>query len=172
MVGPMSTILMGVLILGEPFTAWIAAGTLLVIAGIFVFTRSGTLRSIHMDLGIAGKTALVCGASKGLGFGCALALVREGVNVVIVARGAEALDAAAAKLIAAGAGRAGAAGHFVQKWRPTSRRPKAAPRCSRCAPISTSSSPTPAARRPAISATGTAKPGSRRSTPTCSRRSS
>lgn len=41
MVGPMSTILMGVVILGEPFTAWIAAGTLLVIAGIFVFTRAG-----------------------------------------------------------------------------------------------------------------------------------
>ena len=39
MVGPMSTILMGVVILGEPFTPWIAAGTLLVIAGIFVFTR-------------------------------------------------------------------------------------------------------------------------------------
>ena len=38
MVGPMSTILMGVLILGEPFTAWVAAGTVLVIAGIFVFT--------------------------------------------------------------------------------------------------------------------------------------
>ena len=41
MVGPMSTILMGVLILGEPFTAWVAAGTVLVIAGIFVFTRAG-----------------------------------------------------------------------------------------------------------------------------------
>ena len=41
MIGPMSTILMGVLILGEPFTAWIAAGTVLVIAGIFVFTRTG-----------------------------------------------------------------------------------------------------------------------------------
>ncbi len=40
MVGPMSTILMSVLILGEPFTAWVAAGTVLVIAGIFVFTRS------------------------------------------------------------------------------------------------------------------------------------
>ena len=39
MVGPMSTILMGVLILGEPFTAWLAAGTVLVIAGIFVFSR-------------------------------------------------------------------------------------------------------------------------------------
>ena len=40
MVGPISTILMGVLILGEPFTAWIAAGSVLVIAGIFVFSRS------------------------------------------------------------------------------------------------------------------------------------
>jgi 3-oxoacyl-[acyl-carrier protein] reductase len=51
-----------------------------------------------MDLGIQGKWALVCGASKGLGFGCAQALVREGVNVLIVARGAEALQAAAATL--------------------------------------------------------------------------
>jgi drug/metabolite transporter (DMT)-like permease len=40
MVGPLSTILMGVVILGEPFTAWIAAGTVLVIAGIFVFSRA------------------------------------------------------------------------------------------------------------------------------------
>jgi 3-oxoacyl-[acyl-carrier protein] reductase len=53
-----------------------------------------------MDLGIAGKWALVCGASKGLGFGCAEALVREGVNVVLVARGHEALEAAAGKLMA------------------------------------------------------------------------
>ena len=48
-----------------------------------------------MDLGIKGKWALVCGASKGLGLGCAQALVGEGVNVVIVARGAPALQAAA-----------------------------------------------------------------------------
>ncbi|MDP3759048.1 MAG: DMT family transporter [Ramlibacter sp.] len=40
MIGPISTILMGVAILGEPFTAWIAAGTVLVIAGIFVFSHS------------------------------------------------------------------------------------------------------------------------------------
>jgi len=39
MVGPMSTILMGVLILGEPFTGWVAAGSLLVFAGIYIFTR-------------------------------------------------------------------------------------------------------------------------------------
>lgn len=66
-----------------------------------------------MDLGIAGKWALVCGASKGLGFGCAQALVREGVNVVIVARGAGLLEAAANQLIAGGAGGAGASVQFV-----------------------------------------------------------
>lgn len=43
MIGPISTILMGVLILGEPFTVWVAAGTLLVLAGIYVFTRSPRL---------------------------------------------------------------------------------------------------------------------------------
>jgi 3-oxoacyl-[acyl-carrier protein] reductase len=53
-----------------------------------------------MDLGIKGRTALVCGASKGLGYGCAEALVKEGVNVVIVARTADSLEAAAAKLSA------------------------------------------------------------------------
>ena len=66
-----------------------------------------------MDLGIAGKWALVCGASKGLGLGCAQALVREGVNVLIVARGAEVLQAAAANLIADSARPAGAEVYFV-----------------------------------------------------------
>ena len=56
-----------------------------------------------MDLGIAGKWALVCGASKGLGFGCAQALVREGVNVVINARQPDTLQQAASKLIASSA---------------------------------------------------------------------
>ena len=51
-----------------------------------------------MDLGIKGKWALVGGASKGLGFGCAQSLAREGANVVIVARGAQALEAAAVEL--------------------------------------------------------------------------
>jgi 3-oxoacyl-[acyl-carrier protein] reductase len=51
-----------------------------------------------MDLGIAGKWALVCGASKGLGWGCAWALAREGVNVVLVARGAPALQQAVDRL--------------------------------------------------------------------------
>jgi 3-oxoacyl-[acyl-carrier protein] reductase len=51
-----------------------------------------------MDLGIAGKWALVCAASKGLGKGCAEALVREGVHVVVTARGSEVLEATAAEL--------------------------------------------------------------------------
>ena len=51
-----------------------------------------------MDLGINGKWALVCAASKGLGKGCARALVQEGVNVDITARGDEALQATAAEL--------------------------------------------------------------------------
>ena len=51
-----------------------------------------------MDLGIAGKWALVGGASKGLGWGCARALALEGVNVVMVARGAEALQASTLRL--------------------------------------------------------------------------
>ncbi|MEP7084495.1 MAG: SDR family NAD(P)-dependent oxidoreductase, partial [Betaproteobacteria bacterium] len=51
-----------------------------------------------MDMGIRGRTALVCAASKGLGKGCAMALAREGVNLVITARGAEALQATAAEI--------------------------------------------------------------------------
>ncbi len=51
-----------------------------------------------MDLGLKGKWALVCAASKGLGKGCAKALVSEGVNVVITARGLAALHETAAEL--------------------------------------------------------------------------
>jgi 3-oxoacyl-[acyl-carrier protein] reductase len=51
-----------------------------------------------MDLGIAGKWALVGGASKGLGWGCARALALEGVHLVMVARGADALQASVARL--------------------------------------------------------------------------
>ena len=54
-----------------------------------------------MDLGIKGKWALVGGASKGLGLGCAQALAAEGVNVVMVARGARDLEAAVAGVRAA-----------------------------------------------------------------------
>jgi len=48
-----------------------------------------------MDLGIRGKRALVCASSKGLGRGCAEALAEAGVDLVMNARGAEALEAAA-----------------------------------------------------------------------------
>jgi 3-oxoacyl-[acyl-carrier protein] reductase len=51
-----------------------------------------------MDLGIRGKRAIVCAASKGLGRGCAEALAAEGVELVINARGAEALEATAAAI--------------------------------------------------------------------------
>ncbi len=51
-----------------------------------------------MDLGLTGKRALVCAASKGLGLGCARALAEAGVELVINARGAEALEASAAAL--------------------------------------------------------------------------
>ena len=57
-----------------------------------------------MDLGIADKWALVCAASKGLGKGCAMALARDGVNLVITARGDAALQATAAELRAAAPG--------------------------------------------------------------------
>jgi 3-oxoacyl-[acyl-carrier protein] reductase len=48
-----------------------------------------------MDMGIRGKRALVCAASKGLGLGCARALAEAGVHLVMNARGAEALEASA-----------------------------------------------------------------------------
>src|SRR5512138_1266858 len=51
-----------------------------------------------MDLGIRGRTALVCAASRGLGKGCAAALAREGVSLVLTARGRDALEATAAEL--------------------------------------------------------------------------
>ncbi|CAM3729600.1 SDR family oxidoreductase [Bordetella sputigena] len=51
-----------------------------------------------MDLGIEGRTALVCASSKGLGRACALSLAREGARVVMSARGADALEEAAAAI--------------------------------------------------------------------------
>jgi 3-oxoacyl-[acyl-carrier protein] reductase len=51
-----------------------------------------------MDLGIRGRTALVCAASKGLGKGCAFALAQEGVQLFITARGREALEATAEEI--------------------------------------------------------------------------
>jgi 3-oxoacyl-[acyl-carrier protein] reductase len=55
-----------------------------------------------MDLGIAGRTALVCGASQGLGRACAEALAAEGVKVTINARRRESLEEVAAAIRTAG----------------------------------------------------------------------
>ena len=54
-----------------------------------------------MDLGIRGKTALVCGASKGLGRGCATALAREGCRVTLIARERQTLEKTAGEIRAA-----------------------------------------------------------------------
>jgi 3-oxoacyl-[acyl-carrier protein] reductase len=54
-----------------------------------------------MDLGIKGRKAIVCAASKGLGRACAMSLAREGVDLVITARTAETLEATAAEIRAA-----------------------------------------------------------------------
>ncbi|OAI28059.1 short-chain dehydrogenase [Methylosinus sp. R-45379] len=51
-----------------------------------------------MDLRIQDRTAIVCGASRGLGMACALALANEGVHVTLVARRAEALQMAAERI--------------------------------------------------------------------------
>ena len=48
-----------------------------------------------MDLGISGRKAIVCGASQGLGRGVATALAVEGVEILIVARNPERLEATA-----------------------------------------------------------------------------
>src|ERR1700760_802512 len=51
-----------------------------------------------MDLGLKGKKAIVCAASKGLGRACAISLAREGVELVITARTADTLEATAAEI--------------------------------------------------------------------------
>src|SRR5262249_46839447 len=51
-----------------------------------------------MDLGIKGKNAIVCAASKGLGKGCAMSLARDGVNLTMNARTKDALEAAAKEI--------------------------------------------------------------------------
>ena len=81
-----------------------------------------------MDLGIAGKKALVCAASKGLGRGCALALARNGAQVTITARTKDALEAAAAEIA-----RQRAAARS-RRWSATSPRPKDGPRALAACP--------------------------------------
>jgi 3-oxoacyl-[acyl-carrier protein] reductase len=51
-----------------------------------------------MDLGLSGRWAVVCASSKGLGWGCAVSLAQEGVNLVMNARSADVLEQAADKI--------------------------------------------------------------------------
>ncbi len=68
-----------------------------------------------MDLGIAGKRALIIGGSTGLGFACAEALALEGANIAIFARNAERLDAAVNTIRETGARCYGFAGDITRQ---------------------------------------------------------
>jgi hypothetical protein len=127
------------------------------------FAIIDNFRSDIVDLGIKGRRALVCASSKGLGRGCAEALAAEGVHVTMTARGGDVLaEAAAADIRKAypGVEVTEVVGDITTVGGPRSRAEGLPAR-------STSSSTMPAARRPAISATGPATTGSRPSTPTC-----
>lgn len=58
MVGPMSTILMGTLLLDEPFTGWVAFGTLFVVAGIYLFHHCGQ-NTLRAQDAISGRVCLI-----------------------------------------------------------------------------------------------------------------
>ncbi len=105
-----------------------------------------------MDLGIAGKKALVCAASKGLGKGCAMALAEAGVELVILARGKDALEATAAEIRAKTGAEVTALAADITTADGRRRRSPRAPR-------PTFSSTMPVARRRAIFANGTARSG-------------
>ena len=103
-----------------------------------------------MDLGIAGRKAIVCASSRGLGRGCALALAQAGCEVVINGRDGKTLDATAAALRQA----TGAKVTAVQADVATA---EAKPRCSAPAPSPTFWSTTMRVRRSAISASSRAR---------------
>jgi 3-oxoacyl-[acyl-carrier protein] reductase len=71
--------------------------------------------TVTVDLGIAGKTALVSGGSKGIGGAIARELAAEGARVVVTARGKEAIDATVADITAAGGTATGFAADFTTK---------------------------------------------------------
>src|SRR5439155_1558744 len=64
--------------------------------------RSGATEPVErraaMDLGIRGRNAIVCASSRGLGKACAMSLAREGVNLTLMARTKDALEAAAKEI--------------------------------------------------------------------------
>ena len=114
-----------------------------------------------MDLGIRGKTALVCAASKGLGKGCATSLAREGVNLVITARGKEALEATADEIRSSLRRKGDGSGRRHHHAGRPRRGARGLPRARH---------PGKQRRRPAarrFPRRGRARTGSRRSTPTC-----
>jgi NAD(P)-dependent dehydrogenase (short-subunit alcohol dehydrogenase family) len=94
-----------------------------------------------MDLGIAGRKAIVCASSKGLGRACAESLAEAGCEVVINGRNRDVLEATAAELRKA----------------PTSRPRRDRPRCSPPVRNPTFSSTTMPGRRSAISASSPAR---------------
>ena len=95
-----------------------------------------------MDLGIAGRWAIVCGSSQGLGKACAAALAAEGVNVVVNGRDADKLRRTAEEIRKLGPGQ-------VAEVSPISLRRKAERSSWQRAPNQTSWSPTIPARVPA-----------------------
>ena len=118
-----------------------------------------------MDLGLKGRKAIVCAASKGLGRACAISLAREGVDLVITARTADALETTAAEIrkatgvnVTAVPGDISTNPDAPLRWWPARH------------PISLLTMPV--VRRPVISANGIERRGSRRSMPTCWPRSS
>ena len=102
-----------------------------------------------MDLGIAGRKAIVCASSRGLGKACARALADAGCDVVINGRDAKKLDAIAADIAKATGAKVTAVAADVAT--PAGRR-----RCSPPAPPPTSWSTTMPGRRCAISASSRA----------------
>jgi len=115
-----------------------------------------------MDLGIAGKKALVCGASSGLGYACAQALVDEFVEVWVVARTQGPLHEAVQRLNA----RQGGSAHAVVADVTT---PAGRKKFSRPKLILISSSPMLAAHRPETSGSGMSRYGWPHCRPICSR---
>lgn len=87
---------------------------------------------------LQGKTALITGGSKGIGYGIAESLLREGMNVAITSRTQEAADAAVARLAQAGAGKVIGITADVRDFRGTAKSRSYHPehirrsRCTRC----------------------------------------